>query len=204
MKLGLVEAASEDNILEAIKGIENRAYNAETNLIKLENEQARKLKEVTDKAALDVANIRKELEDAQAETEKVTEEKEKLQRELATAKAALTKLDGDLKQITNKVTEMEAEKKAAEDAEKEAKAKNLIEGHVRTGRLKNEKAVIEKWVNLAKADYEGTKEMIESIPLSVKAPVIQTEIPGSEKAGMETTAMALAVRNKLKREGKLN
>ncbi len=206
MKLGLVEAASEDNIIDAIKGIENRAYTAETRLIQMENETARKLKEVQDKATADIAAAKKEIEDAQAETEAVLAEKEKVSRELVQVKSALTKLDGDLKNITAKYEEMEAEKLAAIEAEKETKAKGLIESHVRTGRLKNDAKVIQKWVNLAKEDYEGTREMIEAIPLSVKAPVIQTDLPGATNTPekMETSAMSLAVRNKLKREGKLN
>ncbi len=195
MKLGLVEAATEDNIIEAIKVIENKAYVAETKVLSMENEAARKLKEVQDKAAAEVVA-------AKAELATVKDACEKAEDDLLTVKTTLTKTQSALTEIKNKYEAMEAEKNAAIEAENEAKAKSLVDSHVRTGRIKNDSKVIERWVNLAKEDFEGTEEMINAIPLSVKSPVI---ITGGEKSvdGIHaTSAMALAVKNKLKREGK--
>jgi len=197
MKLGLVEAATEDNIIEAIKVIENKAYVAETKILSMEGETARKLKEVQDKA--DAAVVA-----AKAELATVKDAAEKAEADLLTVKTTLTKTQSELKAIKDKYDAMEAEKNAAIAAENEAKAKALVDSHVRTGRIKNEAKVIERWVNLAKDDFEGTEEMINAIPLSVKSPVIITGGPEKAVEGVHaTSAMALAVKNKLKREGKL-
>ena len=93
-KLGLVESANEDAILEAIAKIENKAE--------------------------DAANELKKMEDA-----------------------------------------LNAKKAEAEAAE--AKAKNMVEGYAKQGRIKNE--AIGKWVNLAKTDFEGTEEMLKELPV---------------------------------------
>lgn len=198
MKLGLVEAASEDQILEAIKNITDKAYTAETKLIQIEGENARKLKEITDKAVADVTAAKNDLKTA-------TEAAEKAENDVVSVKALLTKAQADLKAVTDKLTVLEAEKTAAEELQKETAAKSLVDSHVKTGRIKNEVKIIERYVNMAKDDFEGTKLLIESIPLSVKAPVFQTELRTEGiPEGMGTSATALAVRNKLKREGKLN
>lgn len=200
MKLGLVEAASEDQILEAIKNITDKAYAAETKSIQLEADSARKLKEVTDKANAEITAAKNDLKTA-------NEAREKAENDVVNIKATLAKAQADLKAATDKLAGLEAEKTAAEELQKETAAKALVDSHVKTGRIKNEAKIIERYVNMAKEDYEGAKELIESIPLSVKAPVFQTEVVNNGKKvedGMSTTATALAVRNKLKREGRLN
>ena len=96
---------------------------------------------------------------------------------------------------------METDKKAADDKLQEEKAKNMVEGFAKAGRIKNEATVMLKWTNLAKSDFDGTKAMIEELPLNKAAVVIPTEnvIP---EGSLPTTAMGLAVRNKLARQGK--
>lgn len=198
MKLGLVEAATEDNIVEAIKVIEGRAYTAETRIIQLETQHATKLTEVTSQATADVKTANDKVTDI---TGKLTVSEARA----TTAETALAAKVVEYDAIKAKYDAMELEKTNAVEAAKKTAATAMVDAHVRTGRIKNETAVIAKWVVLATADLEGTKAMIESIPLSVTAPVFQTEIPagGNRAEGLATNAMHLAVRNKLKREGKV-
>jgi len=197
MKLGLVEAATEDNIVEAIKVIEAKAYTAETKIIQLETQHATKLTEVTNQATAEVTAANAKVTDI---TAKLTASEARA----TTAETALTAKTAEYDAIKAKYDAMELEKTNAVEEAKKVAAKSMVDTHVRTGRIKNEAAVIEKWVALATADLDGTKSMIEAIPLSVNAPVFQTDIPAANnQAGLSTTAMHLAVKNKMKREGKV-
>jgi ATP-dependent Clp endopeptidase proteolytic subunit ClpP len=121
-KLGLVESANEDNILEAIIKIENKAAEAEDKLTKIE----------------DALNAKKA-------------ECEKMEAELAEAKASLN-------------SAAEAKNKAELEA-KETKAKNMVEGYAKAGRIKNDAETIAKWSNKAVTDFDGTEELIKDLPV---------------------------------------
>lgn len=196
MKLGLNDAATEDNILDEIKKIENRAYTAETKVIKMEGDHARALKEVTDKATADAAA-------ATEVVNKANNERDAAKAQVTEITNKLTAAEAELKKVKDSLAALEKEKNDALEAEKQAKAEALVDSHVKTGRIKNEAKIIERYVNMAKDDFEGTKELIESIPLGVKAPVIVTDAVTKTGDEMGTNAMTLAVRNRLKREGKL-
>jgi ATP-dependent protease ClpP protease subunit len=188
MKLGLNEAASEDNIVTAIKSIEDKAYKAETDLLALQISSDKALKELTNAT-------KAEVDAAKAATDKAKEDMDKMKAELAAKQKAYDDCKAALDAMTN-------EKKAAEEEAKNVAAKAMVENFAKIGRIKNEAPVIEKWVALAKADLAGTKEMIEALPLNVKAPVIPIENKLGDKE-IPTNAMGLAVKNKLRREGKL-
>jgi len=177
MKLGLNDAATEDNVVAAIKGIEDKAYQAEVDKIAAEN----KLAAVENAAKAEKAAMQKQLDEMSAK--------------LAEDKAAFDKMKAEFDAI-------QADKIKAENAAKEVAAKNMVEGYAKTGRIKNEAAVILKWTNLAVNDFEGTEEILKEIPLSKAAVVIPTQNKLGE-GELPTNAMALAVKNKLKREGKL-
>jgi ATP-dependent protease ClpP protease subunit len=87
-------------------------------------------------------------------------EKEVLATEIENAETALS----DLKL---KYEALEADVLVNKEAVQLESATNMIKGFAEAGKIKNEEGSISKWVNLAKADFEGTKAMIEDLPLNV-------------------------------------
>jgi len=177
MKLGLNDAATEDNVIAEIKKIEDKAYQDGVDKISAEN----KLKEVENASKKEKDAMKKQLDDA--------EDAIKCQKE------AFDKLKDEYNAMVE-------DKQAAEKEADGVKAKKMVEDYAKAGRIKNEASVILKWVNLAQADFEGTEDLIKELPLNKAAVVIATENKLSE-GELPTNAMALAVKNKLKREGKI-
>lgn len=66
------------------------------------------------------------------------------------------------------------------DTEKETRleedATEMISNFAKLGRIKNDDENVKMWVNLAKADLEGTKAIIENLPLNVVANKIENKI----------------------------
>lgn len=54
------------------------------------------------------------------------------------------------------------------------KCTNLVTGFAKDGKIKDEPETIEKWVNFAKIDFQGTQEILEGLPINKTAPVIET------------------------------
>jgi molecular chaperone GrpE (heat shock protein) len=180
MRLKLNDAATEDNIVKAIDAIEDRAKKAEEDKLDAENK-------AKDKAKAD------------------GEEMDKLKAKLKEAKDAHEKAKADYDECKQKLDAMEQDKLAAENAAKEEKVKSLIEGFAKVGRIKNEATSILEWTNTAKViGYERVKSMIEALPMNRDAVKIIDAAPlAIEKGQLPTTSVGLAVKNKLKREGKL-
>lgn len=178
MRLRLNDSAPADDVVKAIDAIEDRAKRAET---------------ARDKAILEAQNK------AKADAD----EKDELKRKLKKAEEDKAKAQADYDTCKSALDAMEEDKQKAEDAMNAEKAKNMVEGFAKAGRIKNEATVILKWTNLAKADFDGTKAMIEELPLNKAAVVITPEVNTLPEGALPTTAMGLAVRNKLARQGKL-
>jgi len=177
MRLRLNDSAPADDVVKAIDAIEDRAKRAET---------------AKDEAILEAQNK------AKADSE----EKDELKKKLKKAEEDKAKAQGEYDACKSALDAMEEDKKKAEDKMQEEKAKNMVEGFAKAGRIKNEATVILKWTNLAKSvGFDETKAMIEELPLNKAAVVIPTEnvIP---EGSLPTTAMGLAVKNKLARQGK--
>lgn len=176
MILGLVEGVPEDAIVGAIKGIQDKAYKAEADLIALDK-----------KAKEDAAAAQKKEDDQQAEITKLTNSLSEKQKEFDGAKTALDA--------------MKADKEAAENATKEVAAKNMVSEFARIGKIKNEEAIIAKWVAKAVGNLEETKSILEDLPLNKTAVVIPIEnkLDGKE---LPTTAMALMAKNRAARLAK--
>lgn len=72
------------------------------------------------------------------------------------------------------------------DAEKETRleedAVEMISNFAKLGRIKNDDENVKMWVNLAKADLNGTKAIIENLPLNVVAPKIENVVTNSATA----------------------
>ena len=203
-KLGLIEGANEDLIAEAVKKIQDKNESLERKVATAEEDAKKQIADITNKANADVAKANASVIAITSEKDKAIAEGDTVKAELTTVKDSLTAKEKELKEVKDKYDAMEKEKNDAVTAEKKTKAEALVASHVKTGRVKNESKGIAKLVNLAIEDFEGTKELIESFPLSAKAPVI-TELDDAIKNtdGLGTSSMSLAVRNKLKREGRV-
>lgn len=97
----------------------------------------------------------------------------KAEKDYAEAKAKCDELENALNEMKKKAEEDEKAKNLAELEAKKVKAKNLIEGFVKAGKIKNESS--EKWIALAESDFDGIKNMLEELPTnrqSVKMPVV--------------------------------
>ena len=179
MRLKLNDAATEDNIVAAIDAIENRAKDAE-------------------KMALEAIN------DAQNKAKADGDELDKLKAKLKKAEDAAAAAKAEYEDCKNALDAMEKDKKAAEEKAEEDKIKNMVEGYAKVGRIKNEATVILEWTNTGKVlGAEKVKNMIEALPLNKVANSIAPELNQLADGELPTNAMSLAVKNKMKREGKL-
>jgi ATP-dependent Clp endopeptidase proteolytic subunit ClpP len=122
----------------------------------------------------------------------------KMQNEYAEAKAKCDELENALNEMKKKA-EDEAEAKAKAEAEaKHEKAKNMIEGFVKAGKIKNESA--EKWIAQAEVDFDGIKNLLEELPTTKAANKMenaQGSVTEAELTGVIARTMADA-RNKFK------
>lgn len=127
--------------------------------------------------------------------------------ELTTVSNKLSEKEAELTKVTNSFNELKAEKEAADKAKQDAekateveKAKNMVEGFAKAGRIKNEAAVINEWCETAVTlGFEKTKNMIEALPLNKSANKIE---PNKLNAGeLPTSAVSLMakVQNSLKK-----
>ncbi len=135
------------------------------------------IKEVQDKAAA-----------AEVKNQEQAERIAALEADIAAGKDTLAAKEAELEQFKNQAAE-------AEKAAKLAEAKNMVEGFAKAGRIKNDAAVIEKWVNKAVEDLEGTKALIEELPVNAMAPKAEEGKIGQE---LPTTAVGMMARLKLK------
>lgn len=117
------------------------------------------------------------------------------------------KAEGDLVTVRNQVTTLEAEKTTlttqlteiknkVETAEKEAKkikAEALVTAAAKLGVIKNEAAVIAKWTELATNDYDGTKNLMETLPVNKSAVKIETGGDAKENATVLENQAAIAM-----------
>lgn len=90
-------------------------------------------------------------------------EVEAAKKEAEEAKAKAEASETAYNELKAKLDAMEAENIAKEEAEKEKNAKSLVDGAVKAGKIANKEEAITKWVNLAKSDFDGTKEMIDAL-----------------------------------------
>lgn len=130
------------------------------------------LKTKTKKSMLKVTNKLGLNEDANEESilkaiqeieNKAMTAKEKLQAEMDALKE---KMEADNKAFD--------ELKAKFEATKEDNCKNMVTEFAKVGKIANDEAVINKWTALASNDFEGTKELLESLPVNKIANKIET------------------------------
>ena len=171
-QLGLHDAATEQHIADAIKSLQNKAYAAETALISANrkaDEEARASNSALEKLRADMDDLNNKLNAKQKEFED--------------CKAKLDALAKD-----------QAE---TEEQSKEEKAKNMVTQFAMQGRIKNDAAVVNKWVQLAKFDFDGTREMMETLPLNKEAVKIPTG-HGNGESFTNSIALSARVMNNIK------
>ena len=96
-------------------------------------------------------------------------EKEALMAEMEQLTGAMTALKEKYDAL---MAQMEADKEASEMED----ATEMITNFAKMGRIKNDDDNLKMWVNLAKADFNGTKAIIENLPLNATAPKIENKI----------------------------
>lgn len=120
----------------------------------------------------------------------------KMEDDYAEAKAECDKLKSALDEAKKKAEDAD---KKAEDEAKKAKnlaAKNLVEGFVKAGRIKNEAS--EKWTAMAEADFELTKNLLEELPVNRVANKIDMSGDNGENALTSVIARTMAeARNRM-------
>lgn len=148
-----------------------------------------------------LSGAEKDCKDKEDEIKKHKDEMDKKKDDLDDMKKKHDALKDELDALKKKIKDDDEEDKVKNEAKLETEAKNMIEGFVKTGRIKNEATVIEKWTKAAKLDMAGVKDMIESIPLNKKAvpmPGADRKEPGVGKVG---SIIANSMVNKLAKIG---
>lgn len=169
----------------------------------INNKKPKKMNKVTNKLGLvDGANEELIL-NAIAEIEnKVSAEANKV----SAAKKALDEAEAKYNELKAKYDTLEAENKAANEAkakaEAEAKVANateLVSNAVKLGKITNDAKVIESWKEQAIANFEVTKNLIDSIAVNKSGAKITNEVKAENESAL-TSVIAKAMaeqRNKL-------
>lgn len=172
-RLRLNSEASEDSIVEAIDSLERSNTELQTQ-VKNHLSEIQNKKNSLEEQEKKISDLEEELDKAKAELEEIKEK----------AKNAAE----------------EQEKKEEED--KAAKAKNLIDGFVQQGRIKNDSAIINSWIEKAKVDLEGVKNLLETLPLNKTATKIETSSTTAEFKGGSVIANVMAQKMVAAKSGK--
>lgn len=162
------------------------AANKVLNSIFLDNKTT-KMNKVTNKLGLIEGASEDLILAAISSTENKLSEKES---ELTSVKNTLSTKEAELTKITNELNAVKAEKEAAEKATEIANAKNMVEGFAKTGRIKNEPAIVNEWCETAALlGFEKTKNMIEALPLNKES--VKVEVNKLNAGELPTTAVGL-------------
>lgn len=113
--------------------------------------------------------------------------------ELAKVKNQLTEKDGKISDLNNQLVAVQNKVANAEKEANKVKAEALVKGAVNLGVIKNETEVITKWTNKAIADYDGTKDLLESLPVNKVANRITTDGGSKVNTSALENAAALAM-----------
>lgn len=161
-----MSTANVDNFLKEASLITNRLIQPTKTIKKMS------MLKVTNRLGLvEDANEESILTAIQAIENKATTEKTALQSEIDALK----------NQLATKETELA---KATEDLDGALviNCSNMVKGFATIGKIANDEAVINKFVELAKNDFEGTKDLLEKLPVNKVANKIDTVDPDGVQA----------------------
>ncbi len=116
--------------------------------------------------------------------------------ELAETKTKLSDVTNKYAEAKAKIDEAENKAKESEAVAKKVKAEAFVKEHVGK-RLPSDEASFGKWVNRAVEDFDGTKELVESLPLNVKGVSTEQKAEGESKIGSVVNKAMADVRTKL-------
>lgn len=117
-----------------------------------------------------------------------------LETEINTQKEAVRAEQQKLTDLQNKYDALEQKEREATTAANLEKAKNMVKT-VGAGRIKNDAAVIKAWEDRAVADFDGTKNLLETLPLNKDAVNIVTDAENklTDKDGKQLPSIENAV-----------
>lgn len=138
-----------------------------------------------------------EIRSIQNKKSEMEDKLKKMENDYAEAKSECDRLKSEMEDVKKKLEDESAKSKKAEDEAKKSEAKNMIDGFVKVGKIKSDS--VEKWMNKAIQDLDGTKELLESLPTNGKAstPAVVHTVNEAELTMVAAKAMQ-EVRNKLK------
>jgi len=130
---------------------------------------------------------------------KVSNDFKKMEDDYAEMKTQCDELKAKLDEAKKKAEDSDKAKNEAEIENKKGEAKNMVSNFVKIGKIKNEAAIIEKWEANALSDFEGTKNLLETLPTNGKAPVINAGNAAANEAELTMVAARamLDVRNRI-------
>jgi ATP-dependent protease ClpP protease subunit len=121
----------------------------------------------------------------------------KIEDEYTAAKEKCNELEAKMAEMAEELKEAENKKAEAEVDAKKIEAKNMVEGFVKAGKIKNESA--DKWIGQALVNFDTVKNLLEELPTNGKAAVISTNPVDNDAALTMVAAKAMQdVRNKFK------
>lgn len=107
---------------------------------------------------------------------------------LTAVRNQLTERDSTISQLNIQLTEIRNKAELADKAAKKVQAEALVKGAAKLGVIKNEAEVLAKWTDKAIADYEGTKDLLESLPVNKTAPKIGGDTSKENVSALENAA----------------
>ena len=113
--------------------------------------------------------------DAQNKTSDMKEMKEKMDKAKADYDDVKEKYDALKKDCDAKAALEETEKKEKEVEKNKAQAKTLVAEGVKLFKIQNKVEVIASYEKLAESNYEGTKEIIDALPVTRKGAILPEE-----------------------------
>ena len=125
-------------------------------------------------------------EEKEVSNKKNKEELDKMKKEMDEMEDKYNKMKEEYDKAKQKLDE-------AEEEAKEEKAKACIKDYIATGRIKNEEKVVNQWIAKLKEDFDGTKSLLDSIPVnkkSVTIPVANSNLDLNKQRNVIATAMA--------------
>lgn len=109
------------------------------------------------------------------------------------------KLKAEMVELKDQAKKAEDEAKKSENGRALVNAQNMIEGFVKSGKIKNEAAA--EWIDLAVADLAKAKNMLEKLPTNGKAATIadgnQGQLATEQELSMGAAKAMLDIRNRV-------
>lgn len=140
------------------------------------------------------------------EIDKIENRAKKAENELEQAKKDLAQKELEIGKLNGVVNQHKTEKEAAETAAKKVQADALVKDAVKLNLIKNDSDTVAAWTDKATKDFEGTKLLIDSIPINKVANKIPVATLGngtqaSQMEGGSPAARLMAgIQNKMKKK----